>query len=297
MTGSVRSQQWVRLPTTAVAANAMFANCSGPANPLGEDNRCPYPVSADTVDANLFDVAIFFVSPDGAARPYGEGPLIPVRTVAFGSIPVEATIQLVQSRDADGLPRALQTTLSDRKTESTPGGGADTTYFDAGVLRGEVAVRVVDVAVDGVDVGLGPCETPPFDIRLESEAASGPIGQELTWVDPDRSTYGISAGSFGGTVDIPPMAGCRTETGDDLSAVLSSFLAGPGNPVTVRYGTLGCFAMDENGGLVFGPTPPGATTPDEAGCFAYEQVPGDPRWNSIPVPREYPTYAPGDAGQ
>ncbi|GAB3070709.1 hypothetical protein GCM10027215_05520 [Nocardioides zeae] len=291
LAGSTRSEQWLRLPTRALAINATFGTCTGPANAI-PDNPCPYPVSEDTSFASLLQAVAFMVSPEGSEHPYGEGEIIPVHTVAFGSIPVVVEIQMNQVRDGDGLPVPLTTRLQERYTSAASG---DRNNMDQATLTGDVRLRVVSLAVDGVDVGLRACETPPFALRLQSEPDSGPVAEELQWVDPDRTAYGTTGGSFSGTVDIPGLSGCRTSSGDDVSATLSSFLSGPDNPVTVRYGTMGCFAILDDGTPVFGPPPAGADTPEEAGCFVFENVPGDPRWNSIPVPREYPTYAPGDA--
>lgn len=297
VTGSARSEQWVRLPTRALASNAALFTCNNPLNTSpGAGAPCEFPAPQGSVTLNLLDVAAFLVSPDGAPAPYGYGPLIPVRSVAFGSIPVEVVLQLNQVRDADGLPIPFRGDIVEY-TSREPGVETQTNTMAANTLRGQVELRVVDARVDGVDLDLEDCVTPPIDLVTRSEEATGPVGEETSWIDPDRSTYGYSGGGFAGTVDVPPLQGCTTPEGDDLAAVLSSMLAGPGNPVSLRYGAMFC-ASDflDNGS--FKPTPPGADLPEEAGCAQFELgPPGDERWLAIPPPREYPTYAPGDAGQ
>lgn len=291
LTGSAAAEQWVRLPARALASNTSILTCS---SETGE-NPCPFPLRPGEAFYNGFSVAAFMVSPDGAPQPYGYGAVIPVNTVAFGVIPVQAEIQLAQVPGADGLPVPLRADFSDRIQEIQPD-GSQLAYVDAGRLTGDVVLRVSSVVVDGVDVGLGPgCASGTIELDLTSEAASGPVADVYTWLDPQRSLYGYNGGGFNGDVDIPRFSGCTTSTGDDLSDVLTAVLAGPGNPVSLQYGAMFCFGEFTEGGQAK-PTAPGADLPEEAGCAQYELAPGG-NWWAIPLEREYPEYAPSDLEQ
>lgn len=289
--GSARSEQWLQLPVRALASNSTFFSCTGPASPPDSDGRCDFPMDPNTLNYNALHTLAFLVSPDGSSQSYGDGPVIPVRTVAFGSIPVELEVQLNQRRDESGLPMPLEANIVERTTRE-PGAGPEelTNNMDSGTLEGEVQLRVLSLAVDGVDVGLGECATAPMQLLVRSEAVSGPVGQEYDWIDPTRSTYGFSGGGFNGTVDIPTFEGCGTTSGDDLSAVLTSVLSGPGNPVSLQYGAMFCFSEFTEAGTAK-PTPPGADLPSEAGCSQYEMAPGG-RWFAVPLPRDYPESSP-----
>ncbi|MFW6775923.1 hypothetical protein ACOACO_16685 [Nocardioides sp. CPCC 205120] len=294
LASSVRSEQWLRLPVRALASNSMFYTCEGPASPPGGDNPCTIEMDPRTLNYNALHTAAFLVSPDGSEQAYGDGPVIPVRTVAFGAIPVEVGIQMSQARDADGLPVPLQARIVERTTVE-PGVEGLTNNMDPATLTGPVVLRVVGLAVDGVDLDLGDCRTPTIDLAVRSEAASGPVGQEYEWIDPQRSTYGFSGGGFNGVVDIPAFEGCETAAGDDVSAVLTSVISGPGNPVSVQYGAMFCFGEFTDEGTAK-PTRPGADLPEEAGCTQYEMAPGG-RWWAVPLPRDFPDRAPGDPEQ
>lgn len=283
MTGSVAAKQWGRIPLTMLATSAIFYNEwfleSGP----GE------------VANDLFvEAQAFMVSPKGSKDSYGDSAYIPVRTVAFGSIPVEVTLQVSQRRDRHDLPVPIQVKSNDQNIRATPTRPGHTRYRPTKV-DDRLNVRVRDVKVDGVDVGLGDtCQTgPTARLRVESESIDlfGTVennGNPDADFDPAHGHIGIHGGTLNGTVDIPAFGGCTTSTGDDLSPLLTSAIAGKANPVTLRLGALSCFTSSPEGWLL--PTQPGATTPEEAGCF---EAGFPPKVRTIPDPLPFPDHAPG----
>ncbi|MEU6820865.1 DUF6801 domain-containing protein [Streptomyces atriruber] len=80
-------------------------------------------------------------------------------------------------------------------------------------------LRLYDVRVNGVPLDVGPrCRT------------SRPVETELT------GSYPVSEGGLlQGELDIPPLAGCGAH-GEDLDALLSGAVSGPGNVLKIRQG-------------------------------------------------------------
>jgi hypothetical protein len=270
MAGSVRSKQWARIPLTILATNSLFESPDIP----GSGSRITTSSLA------------YFVSPEGSAHNYGESPLIPVRTVAFGSVPVEVTLQLAQRRDAKNLPIGLEIVTVDGVRD---GGGG---YTDPAHLDERVDLRVHSLTVDGVDLGLGStCVTrTPARLRLTSAAWEAP--DESTY-DPDHGFLAIKGGTLFGTLDVPPFSGCRTAAGDDVSPILSATVAGPGNPVTVRTGSFTCWRMNwETYSTV--PPAPGETTAERANCLQVGDHPfaDNPNIKAVPDPLPFPAHAP-----
>ncbi len=282
--GSVASQQWLRMPTMAIANNIVFDTT--------EQN------TEDTSDGAVFYDArfapeYFLVSPPGSAEPYGYGPVMPVRTVAFGSIPVEVEIQVRQQRDPDGLPVPISSYVVERYVydSTSPSANGQRLLFLPASIDAQVSIAVLGLEVDGVDVGIGPrCSTPPTArLSAESPAYANPGGEEdLTVFDPRDGANGFVGGTFYGTVDIPGFTSCRTSTGDDLAPLLTSALSGPQNPVAVQYGSLFCVSPDGEG-----PPRPGQSTPEAAGCSQFQYAPENPDLWAVPLPWDLPGFAPG----
>lgn len=289
LAGSTRALQWSRVPIGTLASNIAIFVCSPP----GGANPCPFPTPEGmTGFYTRYHIAGFLVSPDGSSDPYGDGQVMTIRTVAFGSIPVEVDVQISQTRDADGLPVPIILEAADYST-GAPGGPITDYVTVPATLKGKITVGIDRLRIDGVDVGLtGSCSTSPTDLQGTSEEARVPIGQE-GGLDTKRFTVGTDGGGATGKIDIPAFGSCATTTGDDVGPILTSALSGPDNPVSVQYGGAYCFADYTPDGFPK-PTPAGADTPTEAGCTQYQQYPdlNPDRWN-IPLPWDIPDYAPG----
>lgn len=285
--GSVKGKQWASLPLTMVAVNAVWTNESTP-RPVPPDK----PALIDTINAY-----VFMVSPDDSVggHNYGDSALVPVRTVAFGSIPVEATLQVSQLRDADGTPEELELELAQRAW----GTGRNRYYtFDEVNLRASVIVRLRQLKLDGVDVRLqDSCRTHTpalLDVAAQPWATEPGGGTLAGQYDPEVGMLGQSGAHFDGTIDIPAFSGCITNSGDNLSGIVSTVLAGEDNPVSVRVGAQGCFHLPKSGDPYNLPPGPGETTPEEAECVMGALYPENPALKTIPDPLPFPDHAPGD---
>ena len=194
---------------------------------------------------------IFLSSPAGAEHGYGVGLPATVRTVAFGTIPVEVRLQVSQLRDADDLPLPLEgsTGVIHYRERVPVRPGFESADFGLGIdLHGKVEVRILQLEVDGLDLGIsGICKTAPIDLHLTSEGvwAEDPLYHHL-YTDPpipvgtataqwyaDLGHAGLAGGAVAGTATIPSFTGCRTRSGEDVSRLLSSAVSGPGAEIKI----------------------------------------------------------------
>ncbi|KAA1380141.1 hypothetical protein [Aeromicrobium fastidiosum] len=290
-TGSLPAKQWAQIPLTMLASNVLF---------YGYSHYEEHPGPGELLNEQFIEAQAFLVSPKGSKDDYGDSALIPVRTVAFGSIPVEITLQVSQQRDGDDLPTAIKVKTAQDQYETETDGYSSRVVVSPAVIDQPLTVRVRKVAVDGVDVQLSgaTCRTAQTArLRVASERQEmvldlrDPVKNfSDNLFDPDHGFYGLSGGTLNGTIDIPAFTGCTTAPGDDLSPLLSSAISSPDNPVTLRIGGLGCFSFD---GVRPRPTQPGANTAEEAGCSEIDN-PNNPKLRTIPFPLDFPDYAPGD---
>lgn len=290
-TGSLPAKQWGQIPLTMLASTVLFYNYN---------HQAENPGPGELLDEQFIEADAFLVSPKGSKDAYGDSALIPVRTVAFGSIPVEITLQVSQQRDGDDLPTAINVKTGQEAYTTENDGYSARVVVRPAVIDQPLTVRVRKVVVDGVDVQLSDatCRTAQTArLRVASERQEMVIDQRdpVTSVsdnifDPDHGFYGLSGGTLNGTIDIPAFTGCTTSPGDDLSPLLTSAISSPDNPVTLRVGGLGCFTFD---GVRPRPTQPGANTAEEAGCSEIDN-PNNPKLRTIPFPLDFPDYAPGE---
>lgn len=298
LTGSTKAQQWSRVPLTMVAANALFWYRTWPDNvPVGEKTGTEFSYNTRT----------FFVSPEGSDQPYGLSAPITVKTVAFGAIPTQVTVQVAQPLDSDGLPEPLVANPVDWATKPAPGSRlSKITQIPSTRLSARVNIKVLSIQVDGRDVGLeDSCETGP-DGRLDvaSDDAEVPVPrnkQTEDLIDPEKSFYGLVGGRLNGSISIPAFSGCKTRLGDDVSPLLTSALSSENNPLSVQIGALAC--IDFDGGPIPLPTEvpfpllplaPGVNDPRDAdsSCVAAKTNPAyanNPKIKTIPDQFALPT--------
>jgi hypothetical protein len=231
-----RARQWARIPLQAALVN--FATAATAYYPESD------PEGRLTTSATFANV--FLSSPRGSAHGYGESLPFTVRTVAFGSIPVQARVQVVQARDERNLPIPFRTRLDQTKYRTIK----DRSRYDPIRLSGQVGVQVLGLSVDGVDLGLaGSCRTTqPGALVLESPGGWVPdppairTSAKVKAYADSLALHGIFSGGGGaisGTVDVPPFTGCRTTSGDDVSQLLTATVSGSNNPVSVSTPNLG----------------------------------------------------------
>lgn len=292
LAGSVKAQQWTRVPLTMTAASVLFYYVQHPSETPGERTGPEF----------WYEIRAFFVSPKGSKDNYGDSAVIPVRTVAFGSIPVTATLQVSQERDENDLPVPLRLTPHDYRIK-LPAPLNFRVIVDPATTRARVTVRVKKLVVDGVDVGLGTtCRTAePSTLTLSSKelvvdqpldyTGSG-LGKLEDEFDPTIYQYGIQGGTLQGSIDIGRFGECTTRTGDDLSPLLTSALSEDDAPVAARVGATNCQIYDAVGGR---PIPPGVNDPDDprAGCFPSPHP--NPKIVTVPQQFDMPDRAPEPA--
>lgn len=234
-----RARQYVKVDDVRLALDIQVI----PQQPgLGQSSRIAYPVRAYAIDGTHDNPRSFGIFPD-----------IRVRTVAFGVVPVEATVQVRQLRDAAGLLEPFNS--YGEFTRWNPGEGPrgddfpSRTYTVVGeiVMTGRVQVRISDLRMDGrpVDVGSRCGPKDPAPLRLTGES----------WVTDDYdsndypSGYFVPPGKFNpsaggelnGTLDIPAFVDCGGR--DDLGPLLTAVVSGTGLPVRAIIGPYlaGCF--------------------------------------------------------
>lgn len=249
MSEVARAKQWMILSSQAVAvANHLESADYPPDDP--EQRHYSY----------THRPRVFLSSPVDGEKGYGEGIPVTVRTVGFGALPVEARVQVVQTRDENDLPLPFvgeATETRYRVPQQVRPGVLSTLRLDSLHLTGSVTVRVLSVAIDGTDLELsGRCESGPIELDLQGES---------TWEDDPLTDYRMAAppvalgtgsatwnaergigtpghgGAVSGLVEVPPFRNCTVASGEDLSTLLTGALSGPGNGVTVGFAPISGF--------------------------------------------------------
>lgn len=279
MSYAKRAKQWFVAPVGMTVAE--FINENDP----------------DDIGSKWIRAEGYIVSPPGAPANYGYLEPMTVRSVGFGLMPVEATVQISQ-RFEGGYPVPIQVKLDTYTViEPRPPGDSNPTMiqnttFKATTISDSFDVRILNVKVDGVDLQLnGDCRTvTPAPVEMTSpeyiinDMERHP-GYEQEWYrshDPSTYFHPIRGGQLSGTITIPPFTGCTTTAGDDLSDLLTLSASGPGNPVMARTGWPCAF---EEGGIS-APAPPGASNP-KAATAAGGQADGGRECPGV-KPFEYP---------
>jgi len=251
-----KARQWMRTPLMVSA----FDLSGGGA---------PNPDPALYTGCSAITANVYFVAEPGAEHAYGLTPAFTVRTVAFGAIPVEATVRLEQRRTEADLPVPLK--VSTRTCARKPSGIDVPDMHITDVL----STRVTRLVVDGVPVRLGDrCRTTqPGALSLFGRGYSLPPGPPHPFWE--SGYFNVSPGGLlTGTLDVPAFTGCVTEDGDDLSRLLTATVSGEDYPLRTFQGSaFGCSGNKLPNGKN-GPPPPGASTVETAKCStALNQVP------------------------
>ncbi|QWF24142.1 hypothetical protein KM427_10870 [Nocardioides sp. LMS-CY] len=229
-----RAKQWFRSPDGMVTFTAALIY---------------EPREPDSWSYGAFGEA-YIVSPNGAPENYGYMAPITVRSVGFGLMPVEATVQISQRRE-NGYPIPLTTTL--RGTDYYEPGIQDPVRQVASetVVEDAFNIQILQVRVDGVDLDLsgdcrtvtpapmrvvGPSYTIPFPRSYLDESGRADIKLWFRSQDPSTFFSPLYGGELTGTITIPPFTGCTTASGDDLSKLMTLSVSGPDNPVSARVG-------------------------------------------------------------
>ncbi|MFI5430089.1 hypothetical protein ACHMWU_29030 [Aeromicrobium sp. UC242_57] len=176
VTEAAKARQWMRVPIQVVAAFT-----------FGK----PVPLQPSDPWENVEERGnfIFLVSPVGSAQNYGISPEFTVRTVAFGSIPVEATVQLIQRRE-NGYPVPV-VAKNRRQIWKNPPAGHTSKYEEADTFVADsLTVRVNRLAADGVEPTWA-MNVGPSNLLL---SLSGDAECSMTSWRPERPTGSAHGG-------------------------------------------------------------------------------------------------------
>lgn len=249
-----RAKQWVRLPPMVVVAFSPVLAPKSDASCLPGVRIYPYRQTA------RYSGTLYLRSSAGAPKPYGYLGPFKVRTVAFGNIPVEASIQLRQPRDDEDLPVGLEAvqdtgifcpSTQGRQNKFPDRPNENNEYVAPAQVDGRLEVGVVGLKVDGVDLKLSK------GCRTSQPGAVSLRGREYYKFDPDVSPEEqptpenlyttpfftlTNGGLLNGSVDIPAFTGCVTSGGENVSRLLTAAVSGDDNPVVMRSDglALGC---------------------------------------------------------
>lgn len=187
---------------------------------------------------------VYFVSPRGSTRPFGELRPFTVRTMAFGIIPIQATVHLSQQRTASGtpVPITLDTTETIYRTNPRTYDLADSS------TEADLDVRVSDLRMDGRPIDLGTsCRTvEPAHLTLAGNGYAGYSAQQrvdaLNTDEFYRTHFSAaSGGRLTGNATMPAFTGCGV--GEDLSELLTNAISGPTNPVLLQLTGPSCASV------------------------------------------------------
>ncbi len=243
------AQQSFLVPISVSALDVNTILTPGSPEAYEEFNSLPGPAPCEEILAGVLftETRVYPISPPEAPEPFGYFPPIPVRTVAFGSIPTEAVVTVSLARTADNLPIALMAEQQDARCRTN-----GRRYTDARV-EGLVRVEISDVQVDGIPLQLKPgCSTT--ELGTISMMGKGFYSADPS-VDRDDVYVATLGGLLSGTVDIPPFANCVTAQGEDVSRLFTAMVSAPGNPLQARQGNLGACFPTGNPDLCRAPRP------------------------------------------
>jgi hypothetical protein len=155
----------------------------------------------------------------GQLEYHGLPELPPVRAtlLAFGFMPVSATIQLSEIGSLNIALISCGDNSDITKTDKCP----NPPPKNAAILYGSVMLRIYDVAINGVPLNVGAhCQTvTPFDLDL--------LGVPPSYNVPDLH------GVLTGTVTVPQFTECANGS-DDLDSIFDATVSGPDNFVKVN---------------------------------------------------------------
>lgn len=252
------AKQWIRLPPLFVSAyNRRSTNLI--------DRRCLEGVGVlyPYQDRVTRDATMHFRSSANAPAAYGYVGPFTVRTVAFGSIPVEARVQLRQLRTGDNKSVGIDIKAPEQNfcPDRGPLPAEKTLHVSSADVKGKLEVAVTGLEVDGVDLKLRKtCRTrQPAALTLSSTEYFATVesdgillkefytknGAEMHRLEPQEEPKEanlfttpvfnlVYGGLLTGNVTIPAFAACLTEGGEDISKLLTTTVAGNDNPVIVR---------------------------------------------------------------
>jgi hypothetical protein len=185
----------------------------------------------------------------GVVTSVGRFPASQVSALAFGAVPVTATLHTHQATRHGKMVPLVANTVTSYFSSDASGASCDTSW-DGGkqtpplntVSHGLLHVRISDVRVDKQLVNVGKnCHTAtPLSLNLFGRpgyiAYTG--GQLVEKYDPKTvragpSTYPLHPGST--NLTIPAFVGCvNPHTGEDFSRLITAMVSGPDNTIAAN---------------------------------------------------------------
>lgn len=167
----------------------------------------------------------------------GTPRLPPIRStfLGFRFVPVTATAILSETAP-------IRTLVFQNQGPLNPPSATDTNTPFTAVSVARLELQLADVKINGVPLNVGTsCHTNGILFTPGNQVAPGELvltgGTNLG--DPVPS-FGnaLSGGAVAGDADIPPFTGCITPSGENLDALLTASVSGPGNFVRMTVGPL-----------------------------------------------------------
>lgn len=166
-------------------------------------------------------------------------PAQPVRLIAFGTLPVEATLHLSLPSDSTGLPRGLRVDTDNFVRTS---GGSQVVTDSVG--SGSLVVRISDVKVDGVPLDVGPsCRVAkPAPIKLSGVGTPNfGAGQAV----PPGTYNALFGGLLQGTLTIGSFSGCGNGS-ENLDPLVNSLGGNITAPVQIVQAQVNANCFNDN---------------------------------------------------
>lgn len=218
---------------------------------------CPYDIGFPPLQpsvGNGFDgvgATAWVQSPAGVEPEYGVFPSFQVGMLAFGAIPVTATVHITQPL-VDGVASPLtlrwwttighllpgQTVPGYEQYGPAPDFSPNLTFFaPPASITGTVVVQLTDVTVDRQPIDVGPaCQTRA---TMDLSEVPGYYAQNTPTIPPVEHKPGewlplsnITSYVTAGHIDLPAFTGCHNG-GDNLDPLITAMVSGPNNPVQI----------------------------------------------------------------
>lgn len=180
---------------------------------------------------------IYVISPSPGGHPVGLLRPSTVNTVAFGSIPVTATLQLSQIIDGELKPFHADTwPIVGTSPACDPDFGAQSP-LNASTIEGQLSLTITDLQIDGqrIDVGARCRTVKPLEINMWGGDDWKPGLGGHVYQRADDSRVPVPGGylKHPGSTDltIPAFTGCVSADGEDISRLLTATISGPGNEI------------------------------------------------------------------
>ncbi len=208
----------------------------------------PCATAADPAIDSYITVDSYAVSTAPGARPYGAFPATKVSMLAFGSIPVTATVHLNQLVSNNKIQPIKVVQYFANQSPACDPNWSNEVPAATNIVRGNVNLSISDVTVDQVPLNVGSnCHTAtPVYLNLWGDqtyfyAGGGTLVQQANATKVNG--YVLHPDST--DLTIPPFTGCNN-AGDDVSRLITAMISGPGNELKVAQGVAKLGGFDPN---------------------------------------------------